>query len=70
MKINEVSNGMKDIERNLVNVFKYESSNLIFDNNEMEGVNLFEKLDLFPPCMRFLIHDVKETGYIKHNYRF
>lgn len=61
---------IKKIEKELINTSHYNPTNLFFNEDEIQGVNLFEKLDIFPPCMRYLIQDVKQTGYIKHNYRF
>lgn len=65
-----IQNEIKDLEKNLVNYSKYDTTNLFFDEEDIIGINLFDKLELFPPCMRFLVQDMKKMGYIKHNYRF
>ena len=65
-----LSQSVKDLEKNLVTAFKNSNQGYFFDSLELEGENLSSDLDLYPPCMKFLIMDVKEHGYIKHNYRF
>ena len=58
-----IINEIKNIEKDLTNVSNFTTSNLFFNEGEIEGINLFEKIELFPPCMRYLIQEVKETGY-------
>jgi len=35
-----------------------------------KGVKLNKNFDFYPPCMKYLLESFKETGYLKHNYRF
>ncbi len=65
-----LTNSIKELEKNLITVFKDSSTGYFLDSLELSGENLSSDFDLYPPCMKFLIQDVKEHGYIKHNFRF
>ncbi len=65
-----ISDSIKDLEKNLIVSFKDSNHGFFFDSLDLNGENVSNDLELYPPCMMFLIHDVKEHGYIKHNYRF
>lgn len=65
-----LKDSIKQFEKNLITTFKDSSAGFFFDSLELEGENLSSDFDLYPPCMKYLIQDVKEHGYIKHNYRF
>ena len=65
-----ISDSVRELEKNLTVAFKDSTHGYFFDGFEFNGENLSSDFDLYPPCMKFLINDVKEHGYIKHNYRF
>jgi DNA primase large subunit len=65
-----LQNSIKDLEKNLVSTFKDSNYGYYFDSLDFSEGNITEDFDYYPPCMRFLMQDVKENGYIKHNYRF
>ena len=65
-----IKNSFKDLEKNLITTFKDSAHGYFFDSLDLDGEIITDDLDFYPPCMRFLIQDVKEHGYIKHNYRF
>ena len=65
-----LDSSIKDLEKNLHLAFKDSSHNYFYEGLDLSVENISGDLELYPPCMRFLVQDVKETGYIKHNYRF
>ena len=66
----DFSKAVKDIEKEISNTFSNSKSMRYFDQLDVGDLHLTDDLELYPPCMKYLIQDVKNTGYIKHNYRF
>ncbi|MHA2330832.1 MAG: hypothetical protein ACXAEU_02290 [Candidatus Hodarchaeales archaeon] len=64
-----IESATRELETSLDGFIKVRMLDLDIDTKKLDGVLLYEKIDAFPPCVRYLYLDLETRGYLPHNHR-